>query len=135
MASDAENAPSEWPTRLGMIAVSLAEMGAIAAKLDRERSIVIQQKRNIPRSGDGHQGFRGARNVIIVCVLEAQLQTSDIPGIERRREGIAKDQWVKPLRGDEIEPTGLFRHDEGPGCEVRRHKSRKKIFWQGSGDN
>jgi hypothetical protein len=94
-----------------VVAISLPEMGAIAAKLNGERSIVIQQKCNIPRSGYGHKGFRGTRNVIIACVLKAQLQASDIAGIKRSRKRIAKDQRVKPLGGNEIEPTGLFRHD------------------------
>jgi hypothetical protein len=122
MTGNAKDAPGEQPPCFGVVAVSLPEMGAIAAKLDGKRGIVIQQKRNIPRSGDGHKGFSGARNVIITCVLKAQLQASHIAGIKRRGQGIAKGQRVKPLGGDEIEPTGLFRHD---GARVKSEAPHK----------
>lgn len=132
MASDAENAPGEQPPCLGVVAISLPEMGAIAAKLDGKSSIVIQQKRYIPRSGDGHQGFRGARDVIIACVLETQLQASDIAGIKRCRKRIAKDQRVKPLGCNEIEPTGLVRHDRASVRNEAPHKP-EEVFLARSG--
>jgi hypothetical protein len=64
LASYAKNTAREQPARFGVIAIGLAEMRAVAAKFNREQSIVIQQKRDVARSSNGHQDFGGARNVI-----------------------------------------------------------------------
>ena len=66
-----------------MVAISLAEMRTITAKLCRKCRIVIQEKRNIPGRSDGHKDFRCTRDGVFSSVLKAQLQASDIAGIER----------------------------------------------------
>jgi hypothetical protein len=94
-----------------MVPIALAEMRAITAKLDRKSCIVIQNKGNIPSRHNGHECFRRACDVIFSRALETQLQARDITSIQGCGQWITKGQRVKPLRGDEIEPAGSFRHD------------------------
>ena len=112
MAGNAQDTPFEQPPRLRMVAIALAEMRAITAKLHRKCRIVIQEKRNIPGRSNGHQDFRCTRDGVFGGVLKAQLQASDIAGIECGGQGIPKGERIKPLRRDEIESAGSIRHDE-----------------------
>ena len=95
-----------------MIAISLAEMRTITAKLCRKCRIIIQEKRDIPGRCDGHKDFRCTRDGVFSGVLKAQLKASDIAGIECSGQGIPKGEGIKPLRRDEIESAGSIRHDE-----------------------
>jgi hypothetical protein len=112
VAGNAKNAPIKQPTCFGVIAIRLAEMRAITAKPYRKLRIVIQEKRNTPGRSDGHKDFCGALDLIFAGVLQAQLQASDIAGIERCGQGIAKRQRVKSLGGDKVKSAGSVRHIE-----------------------
>ena len=115
MAGDTKNAPIKQAARFGVIAIGLAEMRAIAAELGSESSIVIQQKRDIPRGRNGHQDFRRALDLVFTGVLQAQLQAGNIAGIERCGERIAKDRGIQSLRGDEVKPAESVRHYQSQG--------------------
>ena len=128
MAGNAQDTPFEQPPCLRMVAIALAEMRAITAKLYRKCRIVIQNKGNITSRRDGHEYFRGTSDVILSRALETQLQAGDIACIKRSSQGIAKTNGIKPLRRDEIEPAGSVRHDERQSFGEAPHKPEEHFL-------
>lgn len=106
MAGDAEAHSIEQAADVGEAAVGgeivLAEMGAVASGFECEAGVVVQQEGDAAGLCDGAQGIDGAAQLVRRCVLEAELDAGDRPGIQRRRQRIGEigaDAW----RRDEVE--------------------------------
>lgn len=102
VAGDAKDTPLQKLARFGVITIGLPQMGAITAQLDGQRSIVIQQKRDIPCRRHGHQHLRRAGNLIRPRVFQAQLKAGHISGIQGSCQKVTKGPRVEPGGRDQV---------------------------------
>ena len=132
MAGDAENLAFQQPPPFRMITIPLAEMRAITAEAQRQRGVIIQQQGDIPRGGHRHEDFGRPGDLVLGRVFQAELEASDIPAIQSRRQMIAKGQRIELLRGNQIEPAGFghrkSRLNFGAKHAVRRFSDKVVHF-------
>jgi hypothetical protein len=93
-----------------VVAVPLAEMGAVAARADREVRAVVHQHRDAAGLRDGQDRRRRAEDRVVRGVLQPDLQRPDVARIERAGELFGEGCDVRDRgRRDEIEAGARVR--------------------------
>jgi hypothetical protein len=79
-------------------------MHAIAIELGGKVRTIVHNERDIARLGNGLQNTGGVTDRVVVHILQAQLQASDIAARERRFEVLGELVGVEGGRRDQVKP-------------------------------
>src|SRR6516164_2051131 len=94
----------QQPPRLGIRHVLFPDMQAVAVELDGEIGAIIHDERNTAILRNRFQDPRSPTYRVVVDLLQAQLQASNVAAGERVFELLGKPVRVERGRRDQVEP-------------------------------
>jgi hypothetical protein len=97
-----------------VVAVLLAEMGAVATELDRQVGPVVHQHGDAAGLRHGQQRLRRAAHRIVIRILQPDLQRGDVARIQRLRQPRREPRRLEGRWGDQVEAAAGLAQAAGP---------------------